>query len=409
MVTANAIVMPKLGLTMSEGILSVWMVAVGDKVDAGQILFVVETDKLATEVEAPGPGEILELIAEAGATYPVGEVIARWSGEGATDASEMASVDTSNAADSATTETTSPNEVSQLRSDAHIARTEASEGKRVVATPLARRISRLEDVDLKAVIGSGANGRIKARDVQKAAEYSTGRRGEIPGDPTRKTPTAFEATVARRLSEAKRDIPHFYLAAEANVGPMLSARKQLNADESGHRLSVNHFVLAAVARTWADHPLANRIWEKDEFLSFSQVDVGLAVDTSRGLFAPVIRNAGFLRLDEIALAADRLAQKARDGHLELDNLAGGAVTVSNVGRHAVSHLTPIINPGQSAILGVGRIRKNFAPDEQNQPVCRDEIGLVLACDHRVFSGVAAAKILESIVCYLEMPVRLLSR
>ena len=405
MAITNNIVMPQLGLTMSEGVLSEWMVAVGDKVEAGQILFVVETDKMATEIEAPGPGEITELIAGVGETFLVGEVLAKWSGGGVAGAGGPTEKDASSDAKSAATKSSTVDEPPQPGPNLDVA--DKKHGARAEASPLARRIAKSEDIDLNAVIGTGTNGRIKARDIKKPPEQGTDEQIGFHGKSTRSSPTALESTIARRLSEAKRDIPHFYLAVEADAGPMLAARQQLNADQSGYRLSINHFCLAAVARAWVDHPLANRVWDNGEFLSFSGIDVGLAVDTSRGLFAPVIRNAGALSLNEIARAADGLAKGARDGRLHRDALTGGAVTVSNVGRHAVTYLTPIVNPGQSAILGVGRIRKAFRPDENDHPVSCDEIGLVLACDHRVFNGVAAAEILGSIVSYLEQPLRLL--
>ncbi len=393
---ANDLVMPKLGLTMTEGVLAEWQVASGDMVKAGQILFVVETDKLATEVEAPSDGQIVELVAQAGETLAVGAVVGRWTGQGALAAEEQEPAATA----------TTPVAVAAPVVPA-VARADVPADGRVIATPLARRIARQKGIDLRQIDGSGPRGRIKARDVEQIEPLVTGAFAGAPASATHQAATSMQLTVARRLSASKREIPHFYLAAEADLGPLMALRAQLNNDEKRARLSVNHFILAAVAHAWADNPDANRIWHEDGFLLLPSVDVGFAVDTPRGLFAPVLRDVASLDLDALGIAADALAARARDGRLRGEDLSGSAVTVSNVGMHGVTYLTPIINPGQSAILGVGTVRSVFRPDEQDRPVLKRELGLVLACDHRVFNGVAAARLLETIVKTLETPLCLL--
>ena len=206
---------------------------------------------------------------------------------------------------------------------------------------------------------------------------------------------------------SKRDIPHFYVQAEADVTGLLDFRDKMNRDPTATRLTLTHFVVAAVARALAEAPESNSVWRDGEIILFDEIDIGLAVDTERGLVAPVLRGVDRLGLDALASTAMRLVRTARDGRLVLGDMEGGAITVSNVGMFGVSQLAAIINPGQSAILGVGAVRPTFRPDETGAPKLCQELGLVLSADHRVWDGVRAARFLDSIVRRLEHPLRLL--
>jgi pyruvate dehydrogenase E2 component (dihydrolipoamide acetyltransferase) len=403
MTAASAIIMPKLGLTMTEGVVASWRVGPGDQVRNGDVLFVVETEKIATEIEAQGDGQIETIEVAEGATVPVGAVVATWTGKGAVQPGED--------------DRSAP--VPAVQQPAPAAATPASRtvpagGGRVVATPLARRLARENGIALAAVTGSGPRGRIKARDVETAmaARSADARsvepvRDEAPVDGNRRAASALEKTVARRMVQAKQAIPHFYVLAEADVTDLLKLRDELNAMEGFTRISINHLVVAAVGRAMVRMPEVNVVWNDDAFAYLRGSDVGMAVDTERGLFAPVIRDVGRLSLEALARAANALAERARVGELLADDLAGGAIAVSNVGMYGASHLVPIINPGQSAILGVAGIKPVFRPDASEQPMLRREIGLVLSCDHRVLNGVAAARFLDCITDILRNPLGLL--
>ena len=374
------IVMPKLGLTMTEGMLANWRVQPGDVVKAGDVLFVVETEKIATDIEAPGAGRIVSIEAAEGSTVPVGAVVATWTG---TEAAGLAAAPQVNAP-------------------------QVNAG-RVIATPLARRLARQANIDLATVKGSGPRGRIKARDVEAlaAAAPALERPLPSPAQGQRRPATAMERIVARRLTEAKQNIPHFYVQAEADVTRLLVLRDELNAAEGFARLSLTHCVVAAVARALAQMPEMNVVWDADDVVALAGIDVGIAVETERGLLVPVLRGADRLTLDRIAQAAGDLVGRARAGRLVADDLAGGALSVSNVGMYGASHLTPIINPGQSAILGVAAVRPAFRPDGAGQPSLRQELGLVLSCDHRVIDGVRAARFLDRVTRHLQQPLTLL--
>lgn len=400
MTAASAILMPKLGLTMTEGLLASWRVGPGDHVRGGDVLFVVETEKIATEIEAQGDGRIETIEVAEGETVPVGAVVATWSGDGAASPGDAAR------------QPAPPATVRPVSTEAAPPPPLAHRG-RIVATPLARRLAREAGIALAAVSGSGPRGRIKACDVtsavaagSKAAPPDAERPAtQVVG--ARRPRSAIDRTVARRMVQAKQTIPHFYVLAEADVTALLKLRDDLNAMTGYTRISINHLVMAAVGRAILRMPEINVVVDGDDVVEVAGCDIGMAIDTDRGLFAPVVRNAGGLPLDALARAADALAERARAGQLAAGDLAGGVISVSNVGMYGASHLVPIVNPGQSAILGVAAIKPVFRPDAHGQPVLRSEIGLTLACDHRVFNGVIAARFLDRIVGILENPLDLL--
>lgn len=392
------LLMPKLGLTMTEGVLLEWKVRPGDAVARGQLLYIIETDKIATEVEAEADG-ILEaqLVAE-GETAPVGAVVGRLAGSGEAGATQPRP----EAATSAVPRSPQP----QAISTASVSR--RGDAQRIVATPLARRMARANALDLAAVTGSGPRGRIKAIDVERAlGEPRQAPEQAGAGNAIRTKPSATQAAMARRLVEVKQGVPHFYLSTEIEVSALIALREAMNADATAPRLTLNHFVLAATGRALRDHPNINRVWSEGELLAFADSDVSMAVETERGLLVPIIHDAGRRALDAVAADARDLVERARSGRLSAADMTGGAIAVSNAGMHDVTWVTSIINPGQSAILGVGSVRSLFRPDAQGTPELRREMGVVLSADHRVHTGVEGLAFLSSLKAYLETPMRLL--
>lgn len=376
------LVVPKLGLTMTEGSLVEWLVQPGTRFEAGQPLFVIESEKAGVEVPAEAAGTLLEADAPIGTPLPVGTVIGYWDDGEATG--------------------------------------EAGGGERVAApparllvTPLARRIARERGIDLARVRGSGPRGRIRARDLEAPAGADSAQTVSAPsvaacGAAGRLRPaSATEQVIARRLTQSKRDIPHFYLSVEPEVSRLLALREEINALGDGIRLTINHFILAAVGRALKDVPDANCVWTEEGVLTLDGSDVGMAVDTDHGLMVPVLRDLGRASLAGLAEQARAAADKARAARLAPADMAGGAITVSNAGMHDVSHMASIINPSQSMILGVGSVRQLFRPDAAGQPLLHREIGLVLSADHRVLDGVRALRFLKRVTGYLEQPLRLM--
>lgn len=418
------LLMPKLGLTMTEGQIVEWLVPVGTPFKADDGLFVVETEKVATEIPADASGVLTEIAVQPGATVKVGEVVGYW--ESADAQARPAAVAEATAAAEPTraeaTQRLAPVTELAVAVRPAAAAPETDGGQRTPVTPLARRLAQQLDIDLKTVQGSGPRGRIKAADVEAsaalksaamtkpathAATAGTAADDAVPAGGSRATPSSVQAAMARRLTAVKQQVPHFYLAVDARVSALLKLRGELNALGTATRLTLNHFVVAAVGRALADLPDANRIWQDDAIVSFAATDVGVAVSTERGLFVPVVRDAGRMSLPEIARQTQDRVEQARGGRLTADDMRGGAVTVSNAGMFNVKYMTPIINPGQAMILGVGSITQAFRPDAEGRPELRDEMGLVLACDHRILDGVSGLAFLNRVVSYLEQPMKLL--
>ncbi len=324
----QSLLMPKLGLTMTEGTVVEWPIAVGASFARGAVCVVVETDKVANEVEAPAAGRRRKILVEAGETLPVG----RGGAERAT----------------------------------------------------------------REKHGGAADAAVAAASPAAAAGPA----------PIRRKAGASELAAARRLTAAKQTVPHFYLSTEIEVSALQARRAQWNAGGSRPRLTLTHLFLAALARTLAAQPELNRVWDEEHFVDLPAVDLGIAVDTDRGLVVPVLRSAQRMDLGQLARAAAALVARARSGELSAEEVGGGAVTLSNAGMFDVSYMGSIIVPGQAAILGVGSERRRLRPDASGAPQLAREIGVVLSCDHRVLDGVRGLQLLNGVRERLELPAPL---
>lgn len=405
------LLMPKLGLTMTEGALAEWMLAPGAAFKTGDGIFVVETDKVASEVPADHDGVLLEVLVPVGDMVQVGAVIGYVDdGVAGSTSREPAA-----AAPSAATATASAAPVAPASAPPV---PQSGESRRF-STPLARRLAAQLAVPLADVAGSGPRGRIKAADV-RAAQAGRTRTVAAPASAapveaarpavaiTKTKPTPTQATMARRLTQAKQQMPHFYLAAEAEVTKLMALRTELNAMPGYPKLTLTHLLVAAVGRALRELPELNRVWSDEGIVSFASCDVGVAVNAGRGLLVPVVPDVASRSLEGIARATQELVDKARNGGLEAGQMSGGAISISNAGMFNVSWMTPIINPGQSMILGVGSVRELFRPDANGQPALRRELGLVLAADHRILDGVSGLKMLNAVIASLEKPLCLLT-
>lgn len=413
------LLVPKLGLTMTEGVLVEWMLKPGEAFQADQGLFVIESEKAANEIPAEAAGTLIEIVAEAGATLPCGAVIGYWD-DGLAGKAGAAPAPIPAPAAGVTQAVPAAAAAPPADGAAPVAR---AAGVRVPVTPLARRVAAQRGIDLAQVTGSGPRGRIRLRDLpaEKLAVSGNGLSHDIEGGTIPhaevgelRAPTAIEQTIARRLTAAKQQVPHFYLSVEAEVSTMVALREQLNAAQSGgsggsggRKFTLNHFVLAAVGRALAEMPQLNRVWTDAGIQSFASSDVGMAVNTERGLLVPVLRNVGAVGLSDVARDAREVIARAQAGRLSGAEMAGGAITVSNAGMHNVTYMSSIINPGQAMILGVGSVRELFRPNRKGKPKLRREMGMVLSADHRVLDGVTALQFLKRITELLENPLALL--
>lgn len=433
----QTLTLPKLGLTMTEGIVSEWLKQPGDAFAAGDLLYVVENDKVANEIEAEAAGTLLEVVVPAGGTAPVGAVIGYWDdgrdgqAEGGPQ-KDIAPEDAPPAAGAgvgaAETAASSPPETAPAGADTGQGPggMERDEGRRLVATPYARRLAHSRGIALEDLTGSGPGGRIKAADVDA---YQGGHAGSapvavaaagpapraadapapvslLPGQ-TLTAPSGMQATIARRLTASKQEIPHFYLALDIDVTRLVALRKEINRAQDDYRLTLNHFIVMAVARALGRMPEANRVWTDSGILSFSQIDVGVAVSTSDGLLAPAVCDVGNVSMSTLATRLNGVVERARAGRMNHADLGSPAITVSNAGMHHVHFMGSIINPGQAMILGVGSVKGVFRPDGEGRPELRQEMGVVLSADHRIIDGVRGLKFLNIVRELLEQPVQLL--
>ena len=403
------ILMPALSPTMTEGTLAKWAKAVGDTITSGDLLAEIETDKATMEIEAVDEGILGKiLVAEGTEGVPVNQLIGLILEDGE-DASALEGASALVAAPAAPPAAAAP---------APAALAPAKTENRIIASPLARRLATAKGVDLATVTGSGPKGRIVNRDVESAAPGASAPKAEAPSPPP--APGAplspmpdFEAvphsfmrkTISRRLMESARDIPHFNVSVDVQLDHLLDTRKRLNArDGAEQKISVNDFVIKAIALALARVPACNVSYTDEATLFHQRADISIAVSIDGGLITPIVKDAGNKSLAVIAREAKALAERARAGELQPDEYEGGTFTVSNMGMMGVRSFNSIINPPQGAILSVGA--------GEPRPVVTDGalsmatvMTLTLAVDHRCIDGVTAAEFIGELKTILEEPLQ----
>jgi pyruvate dehydrogenase E2 component (dihydrolipoamide acetyltransferase) len=389
------IVMPRLSDSMEEGTILTWMKQVGDEVAVGDELVEIETDKANMAYESDVAGTLTQILAAEGDALPVGAPIAVVGGE-------------SDGRDAASTKETSPADPpAGISGGVSVGR----EGHRVKASPLARRLAKERGVDLGALVGSGAGGRISKADVESAAASKpmpgAPLGGTAKGQTTHREPTRLQQVVARRMAESKATAPHFYLQSEIDMSAAVKARARLRAltPEGEVVPSFNDMVVKACALALREHPLANGAYRDGRFELYSRVNVGVAVAARDALVVPTVFDADRKGLRQIAADVRALAGRVRDGSVTPPELSGGTFTVSNLGMYGVSNFSAVINSPQAAILAVGAITEKPVVRE-GQITTAHLLGVTLACDHRILYGAPAAEFLARICSLLEEPVAL---
>jgi len=415
------VTMPKLSDTMEEGKILKWLKHPGDKVAIGEVIAEVETDKANMELEAYDEGVLSEVRVQEGQSAPVGAVIAVLGDGGATSKapepakSEKAAPPPKPAAEPAAKPQAAPPKPEPRRPTlVRKEQPEPREEEHVKASPLARKIAREHGLDLRAVQGTGPGGRIVEKDVEQAL----GGKGEPEARPeTPSRPIAVPAggrvelsrirrTTAKRMGEAKREIPHFYASAEIAMDEAVRLKEALAAlgGEYEH-LTYTHLLVKAVGLALRRVPEVNGSYDGDAMILHEAVNVGVATAVDDGLVVPVVRNADREPLAAIVRIARGLLERARSGHFGAEDLSGGTFTLSNLGMLPVSEFAAVINPPQAAILAIGAIRE--------VPVVRDGevvpgrmMTATLSCDHRVVDGMLAGRFLRELKTLLENPLAL---
>jgi len=423
--------MPKLGFDMAEGTLVRWVIAEGETVAKGAVLAEIETDKATVEVESGYDGVVRRHLVEQGSVVPVGTPIAIIGGENEKieEIPVPQAVITAGVLAGPALGQTQPGFATTPVQ-------EAAEGGEfpvgVRVSPLARRLAEEKGIDLKTVNGSGPQGRIVKRDIEaflarpvvapipataavparlpvlqkKAALPAPDLFGPPPPDEVIER-SRLRVAIGRRMTEAKQQVPHFYVTHEYDVAPLLALRKQVNTllDES-EKVSVNDFIVKAAALTLRQFPNLNASLDGDQVLRHGQVNVGVAVAVEGGLLTVVCRDPDRKPLRQIANEVRAMVGRARNGKVRPDDIEGSTFSISNLGMYDVEHFIAIINPPEAAILAVGSAREvPVVKDGEIKPGVRMKV--TISVDHRVSDGAEAAQFLQALAFYIEEPLRLL--
>jgi pyruvate dehydrogenase E2 component (dihydrolipoamide acetyltransferase) len=436
------ILMPALSPTMEEGNLAKWLVKEGDSVSSGDVIAEIETDKATMEVESIDEGTVGKiLVAEGTQGVKVNELIAVLLQEGE-DASAISDAPAASAPAAAPAPAEAASAAPAPSPTAPPAPATAPSGGRVFASPLARRIAKDAGVDIASIAGSGPHGRIIKRDVDSAIAGGTaqaaGKTAAAPAPAAAASPTpaapsmsdeqvmklfeegAYEViphdgmrkTIARRLTEAKSTIPHFYLTVDCELDALLALRADINGaaptveDKPAYKVSVNDMVIKALAKALRDVPDANVTWTDNGMLKHSKVDVGVAVSIPGGLITPVIRDADMKPLSVMSNEMKDYAKRARERKLAPNEYQGGTTAVSNLGMFGIKDFSAVINPPHATILAVGA--------GEQRPVVKDGavstatiMSVTLSTDHRAVDGALGAQVLAAFRSYIENPMSMM--
>ncbi|MGX0904141.1 pyruvate dehydrogenase E2 component (dihydrolipoamide acetyltransferase) [Roseovarius sp. MBR-79] len=429
------ILMPALSPTMEEGTLAKWLVKEGDTVAAGDLLAEIETDKATMEFEAVDEGVIGKiLVAEGSEGVKVNTAIAVLLEEGESAADIGTSTAKPDAAKSEAPAPAATAETATKGAGEAPAAPKASDGGRVFASPLARRIAAEKGLDLAQITGSGPHGRIVKADVEDA-KPSTAKEAAKPTEkaaapaaaPSGPSTDAVVAmyqgrdyeevkldgmrkTIAARLTEAKQTVPHFYLRREIRLDALMKFRADLNKqlEARGVKLSVNDFIIKACALALQAVPDANAVWAGDKVLRLKPSDVAVAVAIEGGLFTPVLKDAEMKSLSALSAEMKDLAKRARDRKLAPQEYQGGTFAISNLGMFGIENFDAVINPPHGAILAVGAGLKKPVVGKDGELTVATVMSVTLSVDHRVIDGALGAQLLEQIVGNLENPMVMLA-
>ncbi len=383
------VIMPKLGQTMEEGTINKWVKKEGEYVKKGEILLEVTTDKATLEVESYAAGILKKIIAKEGEVVPVTQVIAYIGDKDDVVPEVVPKVQKVAEKEELREGYTQP--VKEAITSPETRGTSAwAEGIKAIS-PRARRLAREKGVDINKVIGTGPEGRIVEEDILNYLK--TGEGAKVTKPPKGVPLTPMRKIIASRMSKSKTEAPHFYITTEMDMSKCMAMREALNKD--GTKVSYNDFFAKAVSLSILENKIINSVWRGDYVEERSEINIGIAVALSDGLIVPVIKDVDKKGLRDIARDSIALVDKARKNKLTPDEYQGGSFTISNLGTFDVDNFIAIINPGESAILAIGKIAMRPIVIDgkiEVRPICK----VTLSCDHRVLDGAVAAKFLQKV-------------
>jgi pyruvate dehydrogenase E2 component (dihydrolipoamide acetyltransferase) len=437
------VTMPRLSDTMEEGTIAAWLKKPGEQVNKGDVIAQIETDKATMDLTVFEAGTLQEILAPEGTTVQIGKPVARiGSGDAAAPAAKPApeaqpapEAEPAPKAQPAPEAEPAPEpEPAPKREEPAVDEESSADGK-VRASPMARHMAAEHGLDLAAIQGTGPQGRVVRADIEAALAAGTSagtRPHEAPPDqkpteaaearPDQPKPTPvtqadgdervqlsqMRRTIARRMAESTRTIPHFFLTITVDATELVALRKQVLAQlaDEGVKVSINDLVVKGAALALRKVPEANVSFAEDALIRRQHVNIGIAVATERGLIVPVVRDADTKALSQIARETRDLAERANAGKLQPPDYSGGTFTVSNLGMFGIEQFNAVINPPEAAILAVGAITRE--PVEfQGEIALRERMKLTLSVDHRALDGAAGARYLQALKALLEKPLLLL--
>tara|TARA_B100000003_G_scaffold63946_1_gene57157 strand:- start:2214 stop:3473 length:1260 start_codon:yes stop_codon:yes gene_type:complete len=414
--------MPALSPTMEEGTLSKWLVKEGDKVESGDLIAEIETDKATMEVEAIEDGIIGKiLVSEGQESIKVNSPIAILLSEGENLSENEISTDTNKEIKIEVQKEVQKNkenvvQINDIKNNDEISKSisdnttksyfKPDKLERIFVSPLAKRIAKQRDIPLSSIKGSGPHGRILKIDVDnfdiKKIEYPSLNNLESNNFEIVKN-SAMRKTIAERLVKSKNEAPHFYLSLDCNIDELLKVRKAINSKSNDeYKISVNDMIIKASSAALLKVPKANASWENENTKYFNNTDISVAVAIEGGLITPIVKNVQSKGLLEISMDMKDLANKAKDGKLQPEEYLGGSFSISNLGMYGIKEFSAVINPPQGCILAVGSGEKRVI-------VINDEISIAtimtvtLSCDHRVVDGAVGAEFLSEFKNFIENP------
>jgi pyruvate dehydrogenase E2 component (dihydrolipoamide acetyltransferase) len=423
---AEIITMPRLSDTMTEGVLANWLKKVGDKINEGDILAEIETDKATMEFESFNEGTLLYIGLQNGESAPVDTLLAIIGEEGEdvetilknagkqaekTTATEPQKEEAQPAANQNTPKDSAKTE--SVVSDGSLdTNTFDASNSRLIASPLAKKLAREKGIDLSNIQGTGDHGRVIKRDIEGYKASNSIVSIENTANSSQKESyiaqenSQMRKTIAKRLIESKHKAPHYYLTSEINMDDAIASRKLIN-ELPDTKVSFNDLVLKATALALTKHPAVNSEWKEEKTLFNQHVNIGVAVAIEDGLVVPVVKFANTKSMTEIGKEVKELALKAKSKKLSVSEMTGSTFTISNLGMFGISEFTSIINQPNSAILSVGAIEQK--PVVKNgEVVVGSVMKVTLACDHRTIDGATGAKFLQTLKSYIENPIRMLA-
>ena len=413
------VIMPRMSDTMEEGKILVWLKKVGDRVEVGDVIAEVETDKADMEMEALDEGFLAAIRVPEGESVPVGSVIALLTeeqGEAVDGAPPPANGKRPRAAAKKPAAKTTNKKVRKIRDAAPtIAPSVRKKEGRVLASPIVKKIAAERGIDLSAVQGSGPGGRIIKQDlegvraptVRTGAPVSAAALPAVAGEGRVEPFSRMRAAIAKRMADSMRDAPHFFVTSEIDMSEAVRLRTSLKlSDRVPGEVTYTHLLVKAAAVALQRHPRVNAAFTPEGRVFRDDVNIGIAVALEDGLIVPVLHDCQRLSLLEIAAQAGALVERARSGKPRPEDLSGGSFTISNLGMYPVEHFTAVINPPQAAILATSAIKERPAVREGQIVIARTML-VTLSSDHRVLDGATSAQFLQEFKNLLENPVGLM--